>query len=79
MKKIIRSLRVAKLSPFDFKSCVSFKSCLPHLRANILSFTITVGPDEKRFCVPSLIRNVVGDSLFFLKPINEINITVFSF
>lgn len=72
MNKIVRSLRVVELSAFDFESRIAFKGCLPHLRANILSFTITVSPNEKRLCVTSLLGDVVGDSFFILKSMSKI-------
>jgi len=42
-----RSLDIAESCPLDLKPVIAFQSFCPHFTADILSFPITIGPDEE--------------------------------
>ena len=54
----IRSLNIAKSCPLDFKSLISFQSFRAYFTANMFTFSITIGPDEKGFGTSCLAYNV---------------------
>jgi hypothetical protein len=54
-----RSLGIAEPGSFDLDACISTFGLIANFATNVLSFTITIGPDEQSFAVPGLISNVL--------------------
>lgn len=53
-----RSFDIAELGPLDFDAWVALESRIPDLAADMLPFTIAVGPNKKRFGVLGLVLDV---------------------
>lgn len=57
----LRSFCVAELRSFDINPPVARSRLLADLGANMLSLSVTVGPDEQGFTVSGLIADVLCD------------------
>ena len=63
--RFLRSFCVAEPRPFDLEPWVAFESRLSHFRANMLTFTVAIGPDEESLCITCL-RGYIGSNRLFV-------------
>lgn len=62
----LRSLDVAKLGSLDLEGSVPFESSHAHLSPNVLSFSITIRPDEQRSCILGILLDIICNILLVL-------------
>ena len=67
MAKHLRSFCVTELGSFDLNPIITTLSLFPHFCANMLPFSITVGPDEQSLGVFGLVSNVFCNWQFVLR------------
>ena len=63
----LRPLSVSEFSTFDLNTRVPSLCLIPDLSPNMLSFAITIGPDEQSFASFGLFFNVLCDCYFILQ------------
>jgi hypothetical protein len=59
-------LNVAESGSFDLNARIAFAGNVSDLGADVFTFSVTVGPDEKDVAVSSLLLDVFRNSLFVL-------------
>lgn len=62
----LRSFHVAKTRAFDLDLRIAFLCGIDNFLANVLSFTITIGPDDEKTGVLGLVCYVLRNVLFIL-------------
>lgn len=67
----LRSFGVAEPRSPDFNASIASPCLVANFRADMLAFSITIGPDEQCFAVPGLVPNVLRNGLFVLLGVRE--------
>jgi hypothetical protein len=62
----LRSLHIAEPSPFDLDVTIAFPRRIADLTADMLTLSITVGPDDERTDTSRQVFDVLGDVLVVL-------------
>lgn len=63
----LRSFDVAKTGSFHLKIAIALLGGIDNFLANILPFTVTIGPDDEHTSIPGLIRKVLGNVFLVLE------------
>lgn len=68
MQTYLRSFCIAEYRSLDLNATFAFPSSLPYLGTDVLTFSVTVGPDEQSLAVLGLLSDISCDWLLVLVP-----------
>lgn len=60
-------LGVAELGSLNDDARIAFQGLVPYFGANVLTFSITISPDEQNLRIFGLLSDVICDRLFVLE------------